>query len=70
MTERKRQRGDVIESEFDEALARLLQTDPAELAASVAADTIKMREQVQRRVAAARKEIEDGARPKRGRFRL
>ena len=70
MTAQKRKRQDPVESPFDEAVARFLQTDPNELAKSLAADAIKMREQVQRRIEAARKEIEDGARPKRGRFRL
>ena len=70
MTAQKQKRQDPVASPFDEVVARFLQTNPNELAEALAADAIKMREQVRRRVDAARKEIEDGARPKRGRFRL
>lgn len=70
MTARKIKRIEPIESEFDEVVARLLQTNPRELAASVAAEASRRQEEVRQRVVAARKEIEDGARPRKGRFRL
>ena len=70
MTKRKLRRQAVIEGELDETLARLLQTDPEELAAAVAAEVAKQREDAYRRISDARREIEDGARPRKGRFRL
>ena len=69
MTERKKT-ADVTESEFDETLARLLQTNPEELAASMAALVTRQQASARKRIADARKEIEDGARPRKGRFRL
>jgi hypothetical protein len=70
MTERKRKRPAVPRIPFSEALAKFINTDPRELAEAVAADVINARERAQRRVEEARKEIADGSRPGKGRFRL
>jgi len=55
---------------FDEALARLLQTDPKELKEEFAADILQKRQATEKRIADVRKELKDGARPRKGRFRL
>lgn len=70
MTKQKPKRQAEIESDLDETLARLLRTDPEELAATMAAEVAKQREDANRRISDARREIEDGARPRKGRFRL
>jgi len=55
---------------FDEALERLIQTSPDELADVIADGVTKDIKTAKKRIDKARKEIEDGARPKKGRFRL
>lgn len=55
---------------FDEALARLLQTKPEELPESLRADMLQKQVEVRERIKARLREIDDGGRPKRGRFRL
>lgn len=55
---------------FFSALTRFVHAKPQHLAETIASDVIQMRELAQRRIEDARKEIEDGARPRRGRFRL
>jgi hypothetical protein len=69
MTDDKGKTG-VADIEYGEALARLLHTDPGGLAASVAARVARQQAEAHRRITAARKEIEDGARSQKGRFRL
>jgi hypothetical protein len=69
MSERKR-KPRLSDMPFDEALARFIQTNPDELAEEVASDVLKGRQRAKKRIADARREIEDGARPKKGRFRL
>ena len=56
--------------DFNEALERLIHTDPNELRESLVADMLKKDAEIQERIKAARQEIEDGARPRKGRFRL
>lgn len=56
--------------DLGEAAERFAKTDPKELAQSIAADVLQARARIKKRVAAARREIEDGARPRKGRFRL
>jgi len=70
MSERKRKPPALSDLAFDEALARYIQTKPEELAEEVASDVLKGRARAKKRIADARKEIEDGARPRKGRFRL
>jgi hypothetical protein len=55
---------------MEEAFARFVQTKPEELAESISADVLKGRERAKKHIQDVRKEIEDGARPKKGRFRL
>jgi hypothetical protein len=55
---------------FGEAVERFLRTKPDELAESLAADVLQTRERAKKRIQDARKEIADGARPRKGRFRL
>jgi hypothetical protein len=55
---------------FNEALAQFIQTEPKGLAEKIAEDVLNGRKRVEKRIKAARKEIEDGARPRKGRFRL
>lgn len=70
MTPRKNKPAALIETEFDEAVARLIQTNPTELAEAMTAEVVKQREMANKRITEARREIEDGARPRKGRFRL
>jgi hypothetical protein len=70
MTERKRSQKPLTDMSVGQALARLMQTKPKELAESIASDVVKGRDRAKKRIQDARKEIEDGARPKKGRFRL
>lgn len=56
--------------EFEEALKRFTQTGPSELIESLAGDVLESQERIKERIEGARQEIEDGARPKKGRFRL
>ncbi|MGB8365412.1 MAG: hypothetical protein ACLQUZ_01405 [Rhizomicrobium sp.] len=70
MTKLKRKRTEPVETEFDEVVARLLQTDPEELAASIAEQIEKQRAAAEKQILDARKEIQNGARPRQGRFRL
>lgn len=55
---------------FGEALARLIQAHPMELPKAVGAEIVHAHDRARQKIAAARKEIDDGARPKKGRFRL
>jgi hypothetical protein len=69
MSERKR-KPRLSDMSFDEALERFIGTKPEELAEEVASDVLKGRKRAKKQIADARKEIEDGARPRKGRFRL
>jgi hypothetical protein len=55
---------------FGEALARLIQAKPNEMAKALANDIIQQRERLRQRIQDAQREIEDGARPRKGRFRI
>jgi hypothetical protein len=70
MTDKKQSPPEHLEMPFDEAIARFAQTVPAELAETLASDVLKSRERAKQRIAKARQEIEDGALPRKGRFRL
>ncbi len=70
MTGRKQKPPVSLDMSFGDALERFAQTEPEELAESLAADVLKARERVKKRVKKTRQEIEDGALPKRKRFRL
>jgi hypothetical protein len=51
-------------------MARFMTVDPKEVAASLAADLARQNDVAKRRIDAARKELEDGARARAGTFRL
>lgn len=70
MTERKRKISTAFDMPFGEALKRLIRTDPKELAEATAAEVLLIRERANKHLQAVRKELEDGARPRKGRFRL
>jgi hypothetical protein len=70
MTERKKGPLAKLDMAFGEALARFVRTDPKELAEATAAEVLQQREDAKKHQQAVRKELEDGARPRRGRFRL
>ncbi|HEX7887074.1 MAG TPA: hypothetical protein VF474_13945 [Phenylobacterium sp.] len=53
-----------------EAMARFIQTDPGEASEALATDVQKGQARAKRHIKAARQEIEDGGRPRKGRFRL
>jgi hypothetical protein len=52
------------------ALGRFIHTDARELADRLAANVLKGRKRAEKRIKEARQEIEDGARPRKGRFGL
>lgn len=70
MSERKKPPRELEDIPFGEAVERFLQTKPGELAETLAADVLQARERATKRIQDARREIEDGARPRKGRFRL
>jgi hypothetical protein len=55
---------------FGEALARFIRTDPKQAAEAIAGEVLQERDEAKRRIEEARKELNDGARPRKGRFRL
>jgi hypothetical protein len=59
-----------FDEKFKETLARFIRVDPKEVINAVTSDLLKQREDARRRIEAVRRELEDGARPRRGRFRL
>jgi hypothetical protein len=66
---RKEPRANLDMSSKD-ALARFAPMDRKEVAEELTADLLQKREAAEKRIATVRKELEDGARPRRGRFRL
>lgn len=70
MTDRKNKPPASLDMSFGEALERFAQTKPGELAETLAADVLQGRERAKKQIERARQEIEDGARPRKGRFRL
>jgi hypothetical protein len=56
--------------DLSQALAQLLRTDPHKVVEAITGSLIKQREDAKRRIEEVRKELEDGARPRTGRFRL
>jgi hypothetical protein len=70
MSERKKSPRELEDIPFGEAVKRLLQTKPGELAETLAADVLQARERAKKRIQDARREIEDGARARKKRFRL
>jgi hypothetical protein len=58
------------EMTFEQVASRYLKGDPKKLAEVIAADILALRDSVDKRLENARREIENGARPKQGRFRL
>jgi uncharacterized protein YqfA (UPF0365 family) len=71
MTRKKREPSmDMADLNVGEAIARLLQTDPAELDETLANSVLEREAKIRQRVKDAREEIDDGGRPRRGRFRL
>jgi hypothetical protein len=55
---------------FSEALERLIQTKPGEIAEIVTLDIAKAMKRTEKRIKEAREEINRGARTRRKRFRL
>lgn len=55
---------------FEEAIERFIQTSPKELDEALADGILSDARRIKKNINATRKEIADGARPKRGRFRL
>jgi hypothetical protein len=71
MTDKKKRKGPLkIDLTFKEALARFTKTDKREIVDSLAGEMLTHRQQVEKRIAAAREEIDGGARPRKRRFRL
>jgi hypothetical protein len=56
--------------EFDDALKRYIENDPGEIAGAIAGGILRQREDANRHIERVKKELQDGARPRKGRFRL
>jgi len=70
MTERRRKPPAALDMSFAQALARFAKTNPKKLAEATAAEVLQIREKADKHLQAVRKELEDGARPRKRRFRL
>ena len=72
MSEKERKRKSPVGSDVpaDKALKRFLQPKADESPESLVKDVLQTRKRVKERIEEARQEIEDGARPVKGRFRL
>ncbi len=71
MTEKKKRLPPLtLNLEFGEALARLVQTDPKEILEATVSEVLQRRKTADKHLADAKKELQDGARPRKGRFRL
>ena len=71
MTSKKRAPSmDITAMSMSEALARFIGTKPSELDETLANSMLEREARVRERVRATREEIEDGGRPRKGRFRL
>jgi hypothetical protein len=70
MKSRKRKPSAGLNMKFNEAWARFIQTDPREVVEAIAGQILKQRKDAEQRIEQVRKELEDGARPRKGRFRL
>ena len=71
MTDKKKREPPLkLDMAFEEALARFSRTDPKEIADAFVAEIMQKRQDAEKRINEVTKELEDGARPKKGRFRL
>ncbi len=70
MTDTVRTPGEPPDLSFEEAIGRVIRADRQGLARAVADEVLRARTDARQRIERARKEIEDGARARTGRFRL
>ena len=71
MKRKKKERSkNMREMGLGEALARHIQIKPSGLEETLGRDVLERDARIKQRVDAARQEIEDGGRPRKGRFRL
>ena len=70
MTESKQRPDELLDLSFEEAVTRFIRTDRAKFAKALASEVLRSREAAKQRIEHARKELEDGARSRQGRFRL
>ena len=66
----KKKGADLMSLDFNQIVARFLRAGPKELADALAADFVQSHEKAKANIEKARREIEDGARPRKGRFRI
>ena len=69
-TDTVRTPGEPPDLSFEEAIGRVMQADQQGLARAVADEVLRVRMEARQRIERARKEVEDGARARAGRFRL
>jgi len=67
---RKKKGVDLTTLNFNQIIARFMQADPKELADALAADVLHSHEKAKANIEKARREIANGARTGKGRFRL
>lgn len=61
---------DMTDMSLGEALARLIQTDQNQLDESLVDSVLERQARTEERIRATQQEIEDGGRPRKGRFRI
>jgi predicted lipid-binding transport protein (Tim44 family) len=66
----KRKGADLMSLDFNQIIARFIHADPKEVAEALASDVMQSHERARADIEKAKREIENGARPKKGRFRL
>ena len=59
-----------LDMSFEEALERFAQTAPADIVITTVAEVLQEQQAAGKRITNARRELDDGARPRKGRFRL
>ena len=66
----KKKGADLMSLNFNQIVARFIRADSKELADALAADFVQSLEKAKENIEKSRREIEDGARPRKGRFRI
>jgi hypothetical protein len=70
MSATKEKSVDLMSLDFNQVVARFMHADPKELAEALAADFARSHAEAKANIEKARREIENGARSRKGRFRL
>ena len=66
----KKKGAGLMSLDFKQIAARFIPADPKAVADALAADFMQSHEKAKANIEKARREIDDGARPRKGRFRI